>query len=789
MKKIFTLLAIFLVTLNSILAQTAHISGIVLDADSKEPLGGVIVRYDKTKGVVTNEAGKYVIEIPIGDHELVMGFDGYKNFKKPLAVKYDTIIDVLLRPAALQLNQVESVSQYRKNSAKETISTEVISAEQIKSTNAINLSDVVAKTPGVLVQDGQISIRGGSTYSYGVGTRTAVLQDGLPLMSADLGEGQMNMANLSNVKQVEVIKGASSVVYGSSALNGVVNMISAWPTDADPKNEFSIASAVTDVPKIAYQKWWEAPPVATNINFNHQERIKNVQYVVGGNITQIKSQNQFNDSYRMQGLFKIRYLHPKIEGLNFGINGSMQFERSERFFISKDLDSNIMVRGAGSDDKYLRTNVDPFVSYTNSKGHRIICNTRYMDIFRKGNGTSPDAVSNQFVVFDQYQYRYKNMLIITAGVPFDVGSSRSNLYSGVDFTFHAAAYTQAEFDYKFLSLQGGLRYEASGVDTTVVSNIPPIFRAGINLQAAKATFFRASWGQGFRVPSIGEKYIAQQFTGDLYIVPNDTLRTERSWSMELGFKQGFKIKNWIGYIDAAFFWQQSTNFIEYTPGFWPNTYGNGKPIFPDSVLVYGQVLGLKPLNIQNTRLAGYEISIQGAGNIGPLGATILAGYTYDWPGQITPGVKYPIGQFLKDMFTYNFKRVTGADENKIVPASVRHLVRGDMELSYWKMSAGVTVAYASTPESIPPLFQAASIFLFGSSHALTDYYNAHRHGEGIVDVRIGMKVNDQIKLGFIIKNVGDVLYELRPGIAEPLRNYTLQFTYTFGRTSTPKKAN
>src|ERR1019366_2432399 len=210
-------------------------------------------------------------------------------------------------------------------------------------------------------------------------------------------------------------------------------------------------------------------------------------------------------------------------------------------------------------------------------------NMRYLNIFRKGNGTDPNAVDNQLIIYSQYQYTWKNMLVFTAGIPFDVAYSKSNLYSGLDFTFHAAAYTQLEFNYKFLSLQGGLRYEASGVDSIVVKNLPPIFRAGLNIQAAKATFFRASWGQGYRIPTLGEKYIAQQFTGSIVIVPNENLQQEVNWNMELGFWQGFKIGNWKGYFDAAFFWQQSKNFIEYNVGTYANKYNNGQKIFPDSL--------------------------------------------------------------------------------------------------------------------------------------------------------------------------------------------------------------
>ncbi len=769
-------------------AQTAELTGTVKDIETGEALNGATIKIDKGRGNLTDASGKFHIIVPAGTIHLSISFIGYKAHKDTFEIAAGGTKDVNigLKPTAIQISEGVTVSQYRKNTAKESVTTEVIGKDQIKHTNSNNLGDVVNKTPGVLVQDGQISIRGGSSYSYGVGTRTAVLSDGLSLMSADLGEGQSRMAQISNVKQVEVIKGASSVVYGSSALNGVVNLITEWPTDAEAKTTIDVNFGVYDRPKKRYQQWWQTPPFFTNINVNYQQRIKDLQVVAGGNITADKSYLQFNDQYRMQVLFKTRYLHPKIEGLNFGVNGSMQYERSERFFISKDLDTNIFVRNTGSDDRYIRTTIEPFVSYQNSKGHRITSNWRYMNIFRKGNGKDDNAISHQLISDNQYQYKWKNMLIFTAGVPFTIGYSQSNLYSGLNRTFNVAAYSQLEFNYKFLSLQGGVRYEVAGVDTNIVTGIP-IFRAGFNIQAGKATFFRGSWGQGYRIPTIGEKYIAQQFITGIYIVPNDTLRPERGWSMELGFKQGFKIgKNWSAYFDAAFYWQQYKNFIEYQFNIWDNHYSSGAQIFPDSAELppyshSGKVLGLKPLNVEDARIAGYELGLAGKGKIGPVGVQLGIGYTYSWPGKFesTQGEKFNVGDFLHDMFKYNFQRVPVSDTAKILYYRIRHLVRGDVEVSYWKCYVGATISYGSAPEKIPNLFKAAEVAIFHKDDALETYTQDHIHGDVIIDLRAGIKVSDHVDLGFIVKNLTNRLYELRPGMAEPIRNFTLQFHYLF----------
>lgn len=804
MKHLYLVIVIVFTSLLSN-AQNATLTGTVRDEETSEPLGGATIKYEKGRGNITDASGKYQLSLPAGDYEIAVTFIGYKTYKEKvtLTAGEKKTLNIQLKSSAIQVSQVVTVSAYRKNVAKETVTTEVVSKNQIKNTNSNDLGEAVSKTPGVLVQDGQISIRGGSSYSYGVGTRTAVLSDGLNLTSADLGEGQSKMVPLSNVKQVEVTKGASSVIYGSSALNGVVNVVTEWPTDSDPKTEVELNFGFFNAPPKGVVRWWgdNLPPAFGIINFNHQRRIKNLQLVASANITKNEGYLQTSGELRQQVLLKTRYLHPKIEGLNFGVNGSFQYETSDRFFISRNLDSLALFVATGSDDQYYRASVDPFVSYTNSKGHRFNGNYRYMHIFRPG-GTIANAVSNQIIADNQYQYRWKNMLVVTAGIPFSVGVSSSNLYPGTRINYAVSAYTQVEFNYKFLSLQGGLRYEIAAVDTAITIGFPikagsrqstpvglPVFRSGINIQAAKATFFRASWGQGYRIPSIGEKFVAQEFIGGLMIVPNDTLSAETGWSLELGFKQGFKIGKWSAYVDAAFYWQEYKNFIEFQIGSWDNRYSNGAPIFPDSLEFpfagTGKLLGLRAFNVENARIAGYEAGIAGTGSIGPVGINILAGYTYTWPGKnerdTSGNLNYSTGEFIRDMFRYNFRRLelTDPDTSKLLYYRIRHLFRADIELSYWKFYVGATLNYGSIPEKIPALFKAASVVIFGNLNELDEYVRARPNGDFFMDMRMGMNINDHFKIGFIVKNVTNRLYMLRPGKPEPLRNYTLQLRYTF----------
>ncbi len=82
-------------------------------------------------------------------------------------------------------------------------------------------------------------MRGGSGWTLRwVGARSQILIDGMSTLNPKTGEINWNTIPLENVEQVEVIKGASSVLYGSSALNGIINIRTARP-GLTPKTRFS----------------------------------------------------------------------------------------------------------------------------------------------------------------------------------------------------------------------------------------------------------------------------------------------------------------------------------------------------------------------------------------------------------------------------------------------------------------------------------------------------------------------------------------------------------------------
>lgn len=109
---------------------------------------------------------------------------------------------------------------------------QIVSKKEIKTTNAIRLNDILNEQTGLITVP---DFGGGEGIQLqGLDSQyTLILVDGVPLVGRSGGTLDLSRVTVGNIKQIEIVKGASSSLYGSEALGGVVNII----TDT-PKNGF-----------------------------------------------------------------------------------------------------------------------------------------------------------------------------------------------------------------------------------------------------------------------------------------------------------------------------------------------------------------------------------------------------------------------------------------------------------------------------------------------------------------------------------------------------------------------
>lgn len=744
----FTFLMVFLFfSVNQLFSQKAILQGQVSDSATSKSLPGVNVIADSVTGVSTDVNGKFLLELKPGKYKLVFSFVGYKTEVRTITLSGDDEIElnVLLKSESVELDMaVITAGKYEQRLSDVTVSVGVMKPAFLENINTVNIGVTMNYMPGVDVLDGQASIRGGSGYSYGTGSRVLVLVDNLPMLSPAESEAKWNFIPVENIEQVEVLKGASSALYGSSALNGVINFRTTYPK-LEPQTVINLYGGFYDKPKREEMAWWwESHPIFTGASFSHSQKFNDVDFVVGANgyINPGYRGDNFDEQVRVNA--KVRHRPKRIEGFSYGLNTSLQWQHRSDFFIWIDADSGAYLQNPSgvSPNHGIRFNVDPFVNYFDKNNNKHSLWTRF---YRNTNnfGDDPDKNNASNLYYGEYQFQkvFKNNLNWTIGLSGMYGETNAQLY-GDHYNSTISIYTQ--LDYKFfkrLAASLGLRWERYTMDARDKES-GTVVRAGLNYQAAKATFIRASFGQGYRFPSIAEKYTATRL-GSINIIPNPDLESETGWSTEVGLRQGFKISEWTGFLDVAVFWTKYENMIEFT-------FGVYKPDSADFPTL--DDVGFKSINIGNARISGVEIDITGNGSFGKVPVNLFIGYTYMDPVDLSSDT------LSNDILKYRY----------------RHSFKGDVEFNFSRFSMGLSFIYRSFMERIDEAFEEE---IFGQEifPGMKEYREKNNMGKVILDFRISYLFAPSTRLSLIAKNIFNEEYMGRPGDIHPPRNITLQF--------------
>jgi hypothetical protein len=258
--------------------ETGVLKGKISDAISKEYLPGATVRLvtNLAKGTVSDIDGNYSMVLDTGYYKLFAVFIGSVNDTFSVHIQSNHIAehDIAMMPVAKFLQTiVVSSGKFDQKLEEMTVSMEVIKPDLINNKNTTSIETALEQVPGLTIIDNDPQIRGGSGFTFGVGSRVAIVVDGIPLLSGDAGRPEWSYIPVENLEQIEIIKGASSVLYGSSALSGVINVRSAYPRST-PKTVINYSVGNYSLPNAPAENWYnESIPGFTNLNFMHS-RIK-----------------------------------------------------------------------------------------------------------------------------------------------------------------------------------------------------------------------------------------------------------------------------------------------------------------------------------------------------------------------------------------------------------------------------------------------------------------------------------------------------------------------------------
>lgn len=241
--KIFNLFVLTLIFLSfgwlvvSAQSKPGEIAISVKDANSADVSGAdVVLRNVKTgleRSAVTNAAGTFTYRnLESADYEISVLARGFARVTK--TGKSGEKLDFVLEPSNLR-EEVTVYSASRQEELRESLNTkvEVLTREQITDTGYETVGEVLREIPGVLTRRGSEGSGAGESIQGIDSRQVLVLIDSFPVIGArGIKRGVLNLDRQStaNLQQVEVVKGASSALFGSDAIGGVINLI---PRDAN----------------------------------------------------------------------------------------------------------------------------------------------------------------------------------------------------------------------------------------------------------------------------------------------------------------------------------------------------------------------------------------------------------------------------------------------------------------------------------------------------------------------------------------------------------------------------
>jgi iron complex outermembrane receptor protein len=763
-------------------AQNSILKGIIRDSLSQDPLAGVSLRFGNT-GTRSNANGEFTLKTKSGMVELICSYTGYYEQRKTVQLTENETqtLQLNLLAKTKELNTITiSGSRFEKRVAEEIVSIEVLKPAQILNTANNSMDDALQRVPGIDIIENQINIRGGSGWSYGAGSRVMVLVDDMPILTADAGDAKLDFLPLENCEQVEILKGAASSLYGSSALNGVINFRTGFARNK-PKTKIMLYNGMYGNPQEKSWKWWnKQQPGFQGGYFMHAQKFGQLDMVLGSAWYSEDSYLQGDLNRRGRVNLNLRYRSKKVDGLIIGLNTNVQKNKSQTFFFWQPDSSGTKYYQpfGGLDDATttvnknngLRMNVDPYISWFTKGGAKHVLRTRY---FRNQNDIPEKKQSSQAnTLFGEYQFqksfqsdrKWLNNVNIVSGIVTSHSDVVGELYGNHTIS-NTAPYVQLEKKFGNLWTSIGARYEFNQVDALPTEQ-KPVLRAGANYELAKATFLRASFGQGYRYPSIAERFIRTSF-GASQVFPNPDLKSETGWSSELGLKQGFKLGSWTGFLDIAAFWTEYQNMMEFN-------FGLHLP--PDSTLTQvidpSKYLGFKSINVGSTRINGIDLSMMGQGKIGKINSRITLGYTYMNPTQLNPD-------------SIIMANISG--DTKTLKYRYRHSVKFDIENTFKKVTFGSTILYNSFMQNIDAVFANSkpkenvfgTLFELGTGlpSTISNFRNKYNKGAFILDLRISYQFTSQVKMAFVVKNSLNTIYSERPALVAPPRNFTLQLAF------------
>ena len=664
------------------------ITGRVLDQANDEGLPGANVLLENTViGASTDLQGRFVIpRVPYGVYTLRVSMIGYETRRLPdIQVLPDdtTFVIVRLKETPIEIDPVVvTASKWQAEAASTPAAVEVMTAKEILQRNPIKIEDAIETAAGVQIIQENINIRGSDGYTRGVGSRVLVMIDDVPVMNSDFGAVNWFMINPADVERAEIVRGAGSALYGSSAMGGVINFITREP---QPKSRTYVRALFGVYDKPQYPEWdLGVFQYLHRQDFTHSRRFGNLG-------VRLSAGRSYSTGYTEKGEFLRYNLSGKLtyqfrNGSRFTLFANYMHDDSDVFIRWKSQREATRVPRQERDKRQTQNGVTLFAKYTLPLSSIASLESRvYLNRFLLGTqvgaaGTFAPALGKGGSLQGNLIPTPSLAIVYGVDTKFDNVESDTVLYGKRD-AFLAAPYLQVEWQtLRNLRLTAGVRYDRYEIfadpsakfgQQRLYHHVSPKF--GLNFKPFSGTTWRASVSNGFKFPIVAQLFLEFDAAGFTFRASPE-LRPEESWSYEVGWRQKLS-SSWFFELNG--FYTDVRDLIE---------------------LVVTPNLEARFVNIEKARIPGIEFVSNGRWWNNRLGLKVNLLYMN------------PRDLVQNQMLPYRQKFIA------FVAPSLR-LGHFEFQLDYKYASAQEVYQLSSFPQLVPQKVIDARVFYYWGHHA------------------------------------------------------------------------
>ncbi|MBX3240156.1 MAG: TonB-dependent receptor [Chitinophagaceae bacterium] len=519
-----SILSIFLSVIVSLsFAQQGTVAGKIVTSDS-QPAKAISVLLKGTKlGTITDESGYFSLKAPVGSYALIVQASNSEEVSVPIIISGDivtTVATIQLTQTAKQLPEVVVTGQYGAQSLKNSVyKVRSIGRELIQMRNATDLTGVLNNELGIRFST-DYALGETDIYVMGMsGQNVKILLDGVPLVDRGSIRQSLSQVDINSIEKVEIVEGPMSVMYGTDALAGVINIITK-KNAAKQKNTYNIGARIQEeTAGSEYNPFQKKGLHNQNIHagWTHKSGIN-----AGAGVTR----NNFG-GWQGTKTGRQKDWRPKDQ---FFANGTVGY-RNQKFntwYRFDLLDETIWSEGTvvsnmATDQEFITRRLTHTVQADWLLNEKLSFNSSfsYQDYQRRTRTTDLDVltgkrtlntrveggqdISEFSTIFFRGTAQYKMSPIVSFQPGIEIKSDQTNgpriknAPTITDYSLFASAEIKPV---SFINIRPGARFSKNSV-----YDAPPVIPS-LNTKIAlnKKTDLRLSYGRGFRAPALRELY-------------------------------------------------------------------------------------------------------------------------------------------------------------------------------------------------------------------------------------------------------------------------------------------